>query len=461
MSMNEKACISVILPFYNNRHTIERAMSSVLAQSYPNWELIVVDDGSDDGGWALVEKIKDPRVRCYRLPHRNANVARNYGIARSHGVYIAMLDADDEWTEDHLTCSLEVLRKAEADGVYGSVILREKNDCLVVTRALQQNESWIDFLLSNGCAAQTSTLFMTSESVKAILWDESLLWHQDYDFMVRYCRKYRMCPKIEATTIYYRSQASKSVDFDSCIRFIKSVENEISLPVYRNYHLQMLHLAVACSADETIVRHYREITARFELQQIANHLIINSSFLTDLSLYHGKMGIVLFFYSYARYTGNTVYEEFAGELLDEIFEEIHDRIGVDFENGLSGIGWGILYLLQNEYIDGNPDDILEDIDCKIMEVNLLKVRDCSLERGVAGLSAYVSYRFSLQEKVSSFDTDFISDWYKVTKERVIDDFPGLPTLLDQCTCSSLEEIGITSLGLHHGYAGHGLKWMME
>ncbi|WP_289201098.1 glycosyltransferase family 2 protein, partial [Phocaeicola sartorii] len=260
--MNEKACISVILPFYNNRHTIERAMSSVLAQSYPNWELIVVDDGSDDGGWALVEKIKDPRVRCYRLPHRNANVARNYGIARSHGVYIAMLDADDEWTEDHLTCSLEVLRKAEADGVYGSVILREKNDCLVVTRALQQNESWIDFLLSNGCAAQTSTLFMTSESVKAILWDESLLWHQDYDFMVRYCRKYRMCPKIEATTIYYRSQASKSVDFDSCIRFIKSVENEISLPVYRNYHLQMLHLAVACSADETIVRHYREITAR-------------------------------------------------------------------------------------------------------------------------------------------------------------------------------------------------------
>lgn len=106
------------------------------------------------------------------------------------------------------------------------------------------------------------------------------------------------------------------------------------------------------------------------LQLIANHLIINSSFLTDLSLFHGKTGIVLFFYKYAQYTRNPVYEEFAGELLDELFSEIHDNMGVDFENGLSGIGWGILYLLQNQFITGNPNDILEDIDRRIMEVNL-------------------------------------------------------------------------------------------
>lgn len=197
------------------------------------------------------------------------------------------------------------------------------------------------------------------------------------------------------------------------------------------------------------------------LQQIANHLIINSSFLTDLSLYHGKMGIVLFFYNYARYTQNSIYEEFAGELLDEIFEEIHDYIGVDFENGLSGIGWGILYLFQNQYADGNPDDILEEIDRKIMEVNLLKVRDCSLERGLAGLSTYLSYRFSLQKEVPFFDADFVSDWHKVMEERDINNLPGLSALLGACTCASLEEIGITSLGLHHGYAGHGLKWIAK
>lgn len=195
------------------------------------------------------------------------------------------------------------------------------------------------------------------------------------------------------------------------------------------------------------------------LQQIANHLIINSSFLTDLSLFHGKTGIVLFFYEYARYTNNPVYEEFAGELLDEIFDEVHDGISVNFENGLSGIGWGILYLLKNKFIAGNPNDILEDIDMKIMEVNLLRVRNNTLERGVAGLSVYLYFRISFQEDVSPFDIDFISDMQKVVKDKTINTEFDLSSLIDQCTFSSLEEIGITSLGIHKGYAGYGLKLM--
>ena len=153
------------------------------------------------------------------------------------------------------------------------------------------------------------------------------------------------------------------------------------------------------------------------LHQIANHLIINSSFLMDLSLYHGKMGIVLFFYNYAQYTGNPVYEEFAGELLDEIFEEVHDNIGIDFENGLSGIGWGILYLLKNNFIVGSPDDILEDIDKKILEVNLLKIIDLSLERGLAGIVTYLTNRLSVQYEKSCFYTDFISDLQKLVADE--------------------------------------------
>lgn len=273
--MKESSCISVVLPFYNNRHTIERAVFSVLSQSYSNWELIVVDDGSEDNGLALIERIEDSRIRCYRLQHRNANVVRNYGITHSHGGYIAMLDADDEWTENHLACSLEVLQKEKADGVYGSLILHGKNDRVVTTRGLQQDESRIDFLLSNSCAAQTSTLVMTSVSAKSILWNETLLRHQDYDFVVRYCKKYRMCPKIEATTIYHYSPVPKVIDFDSCIRFIRSVEDEISDHVYMNYHLQMLRQSVACSADEAIVQHYRKAATRCEyLLSLYDYLVL-------------------------------------------------------------------------------------------------------------------------------------------------------------------------------------------
>lgn len=197
------------------------------------------------------------------------------------------------------------------------------------------------------------------------------------------------------------------------------------------------------------------------LRQIANHLIINSSFLTDISLYHGKTGIVLFFYNYARYTKNPVYDEFAGELLEEIFNEIHDNIGIDFENGLSGIGWGILYLLENQFITGDPNDILEEIDMKMMEVNLQRVRNCSLERGIAGFSVYLSYRLSFLKGCSYFDTNFISDLLQIISDKDINVKFDLSFIINQCAYSSIKEIGITSLGLHNGYAGYGFKLMAK
>lgn len=197
------------------------------------------------------------------------------------------------------------------------------------------------------------------------------------------------------------------------------------------------------------------------LQQIANHLIINSSFLTDLSLYHGKIGIVLFFYNYARYTQNPIYEEFADELLDEIFNEIHDNIGIDFENGLTGIGWGILYLLEKQFITGDPNDILKEIDMKMMEINLLRVRNCSLERGIAGFCVYLSYRLSFLKDVSYFDINFVSDLRQVISDKEINVKFDLFFIINQCVYSSMKEIGITSLGLHNGYAGYGLKLMAK
>lgn len=258
--------ISVIIPMYNNRSTIGRAVQSVLCQTYPYIEIWVVDDGSDDDGLSLMEQLQDERIHCHRLPHRNANVARNYGITHSNGEYIAMLDADDEWMEKHLESSLAVLQREGADGVYGSLILKGETDRVVMTRAIRKNETTIDFLLSNGYGAQTSTLVITAASARDILWDETLNRHQDYDFIVRYCRKYKMCPKAEATTIYHLSASSptdKKLDFDSCIRFIRTVEDEISDWIYTNYHRNMLRLAIACAADESVIRYYRKAATHY------------------------------------------------------------------------------------------------------------------------------------------------------------------------------------------------------
>ena len=93
--------VSVILPTYNRAHTLKRAIDSVLAQDYPDLELVVVDDCSIDNTQEMVSFIKDNRLRYVRLPeNKGVAVARNTGLGYATGEYIAFLDSDDEWLNE-------------------------------------------------------------------------------------------------------------------------------------------------------------------------------------------------------------------------------------------------------------------------------------------------------------------------------------------------------------------------
>ncbi|OWQ93591.1 hypothetical protein CDN99_03775 [Roseateles aquatilis] len=94
--------ISVVIPLYDKERHIARAIDSVLAQGHRDFELIVVDDGSRDGGAAVVQAYADPRVRLERQPNGGVSVARNRGVALSRAPLIAFLDADDAWEPDFL-----------------------------------------------------------------------------------------------------------------------------------------------------------------------------------------------------------------------------------------------------------------------------------------------------------------------------------------------------------------------
>ena len=92
--------VSIIIPVFNRETTISRAIQSVLDQTYQQWECIIVDDCSTDRSTEIVSQYKhrDSRLQLFRLPRNSgANVARNFGIERSSGSYIALLDADDLW----------------------------------------------------------------------------------------------------------------------------------------------------------------------------------------------------------------------------------------------------------------------------------------------------------------------------------------------------------------------------
>lgn len=135
-------------------------------------------------------------------------------------------------------------------------------------------------------------------------------------------------------------------------------------------------------------------------QRISNTLLLNASFIGNIGLLHGKMGISICFYHLARQAKNRIYEDYAGELIDEIYEEITANTPVGFENGLAGIGWGIEYLVQNSFIEADTDEVLEEFDNRIFKELIYNTpHDIGLLNGLVGIGAYFLKR--IKDKASN------------------------------------------------------------
>lgn len=220
------------------------------------------------------------------------------------------------------------------------------------------------------------------------------------------------------------------------------------------------------------------------LDRIAKYLILNSSFLDNSGLVNGKMGVVIFFCHYSRYCKNLLYDDFAGELLDEIYEDITIDAPIDFENGLSGIGWGIEYLIQNYFMQGNSSQILEEIDCNIMKLDPKRIHDLTFRKGILGIAYYIAYHVkSIRNNMTVFDQSYLNQIFSAISnislehnfvDELIDSF-FLPDKYVRKQCSSIlitdlfdnsfcnidvdSEFARLPLGLENGLAGFGLKLM--
>lgn len=128
------------------------------------------------------------------------------------------------------------------------------------------------------------------------------------------------------------------------------------------------------------------------LNRMIRHLILHSSFLDNIGLYHGKLGVALCLYHYAKHIKDPLYNEIADDLLEQVLSNIPVQMPIDFANGICGIGWGICYLLNNRFVEGNANEILKELDMRILEYNPSQMHNLSLETGIEGMAAYLAQR---------------------------------------------------------------------
>lgn len=112
--------ISVVIPLYNKGPYISRTLNSALSQTKLPGEIIVVDDGSTDGGGEIVQQMNNPLIRLVTQENKGVSVARNVGISLAKGELIAFLDADDEWKPRFLEVISDMRRLYPQAGAYAS-----------------------------------------------------------------------------------------------------------------------------------------------------------------------------------------------------------------------------------------------------------------------------------------------------------------------------------------------------
>ena len=104
--------ITVVIPLYNKAHTIKDTLNTVLNQTYSEYEIIIVNDGSTDNGVQIIkDNFNDKRIRIINQKNFGVSVARNRGIKEAKYNYIALLDADDNWHPDYLSIMQDAINK--------------------------------------------------------------------------------------------------------------------------------------------------------------------------------------------------------------------------------------------------------------------------------------------------------------------------------------------------------------
>jgi glycosyltransferase involved in cell wall biosynthesis len=183
--------VSIMMPFLNREATLSRAVQSALAQTFRDWELIAVDDGSTDRSVEVLQSFGDTRIRVVRHErNRGVAAARNTAVHASMGEYIALLDSDDEWLPSKLERQIEAMRADEKMRAFCCCAFAFERDGKIEHWPRPWGDSWEKALHFECTFGFGSTLVVRREVALARGdFDTELPRHEDWDWVLRACEK--------------------------------------------------------------------------------------------------------------------------------------------------------------------------------------------------------------------------------------------------------------------------------
>lgn len=178
---------SVVIPVYNRARLLREALRSVLAQSEQDFEIVVVDDGSTDDPARVVADFADPRIVLVRQENRGGGAARNVGIDKARGWFVAFLDSDDRFLPHHLAAMRKLLQNAPGTVGYARIIVDRGEGRVILKppRAIREGEDMALYLLCDRGFLPTSTIVAERMLAGKIRFHENLPPAEDTDFAIR------------------------------------------------------------------------------------------------------------------------------------------------------------------------------------------------------------------------------------------------------------------------------------
>ena len=179
MENTKKELISVIIPFYNEEYYFDKCINSALSQTYSKIEILIINDGSDkiyDDKLNKIQHKYPDKVKIFTQENQGVSAARNLGIKKSNGEYIAFLDADDLWLPDKLEYQINLIKKYKIDFIHGSYSIINDHDSFVgkfISKTINYNQ------LIKSCDIGTSTVLVKSDLIKKHLF-KNISTKEDY-----------------------------------------------------------------------------------------------------------------------------------------------------------------------------------------------------------------------------------------------------------------------------------------